>query len=880
MRKSVLLFLVPLLSVLAWASTTSSIESRALAEEPQSWRFAFTRFSYYIGSPALLGRTSIALDSKDLPHISYQYGDYHSLRHIYHNGMYWVRELVDNVDSRESAIAVDSKDYSHITYVEYQTTPSPRVKYAHFNGGSWKTEVVANYTENIGIFPGSTIALDSQDNPHITYLNGSGLQYAFFDGLSWTKETVDSDCPYAGSENARPFIALDSENHPHIAYSGLTETTRSLKYAGFDGSSWNIQTIDRGGAGPSLVLDPSGDPHISYNNGTALKYAYFDGALWNIEVVEMVSSGVYVTSLAIDSESRPHIVWGAKYAYYGDDSWEITTINEDEGYEYLNDPNSYRRSHGHWGSCLSIGSDDKLRVSYVSQPKLYWEEVRMAVGTKQYLTNFEFNYSSGSSPHVQPSLIEANSPAIQGVGTCKVRFSMFSNQWLDCGDWTLQKVMWQGSNVKPLADVTYTPVLGGTWTINCQVFLVSFKNSFKDNDGDDLHTLPSSFELVFPNGTTSAPLDPNLSYFIQNGNTTWNSILWQGNDVYPSNVSFDPTNGNPTVNCTICSLTLDPIFYDNTGTTLIHPTSWAIKFPNDTTRTVSSSVTYNQTPTGNYSISSITWKGAEVVPDATPTTSLTSDTLWSPSINCLLPTSISLSLSSSTSYVGFKVNINGSLTCNEVGLSETPLFLSYSVTGGETWNDMTLINTASDGSYSAVWMPAATGSYLVRATWSGDSIYPGSITTVNLAVIPFEEKSVFSVASNSTVSELAFNSTSRELSFTVTGPSDTTGYVNVFLAKTLVGDIADVEVYFDGDQIDYVATSLDDSWHLHFTYSHSIHSIAMSLGPARLIPPQLITPLSIGMLAAVLVVATILFIFRIRKGTPTTILDGAFSRAK
>jgi len=477
----------------------------------------------------------------------------------------------------------------------------------------------------------------------------------------------------------------------------------------------------------------------------------------------------------------------------------------------------------------------------------------------QYLTNIVFKDNSGTIT-LAPMQMKALAPN----GSFVTLYS-FSNQWLDNGTWTLKEVLWQNNNVKPSLDPTYTPTLGGTWNINCQVYSISFSNSFKDNAGNPLYALPSSFKLTFPNGTVSVPLDPSLSYHIQNGTTTWSSITWQGTEVTPSS-SFDAADGDPTVNCKIYSLTVEPVFYDITGTTLVQPSSWSIEFPNGTTTTVSSPVTYNQTQAGNYSIVSIIWKGTEVVPDITPTISLTSDKLWSPSVNSLLPTSLSTSLSSSTSYIGFKVEINGNLTCNEVGLSRAPILLSYSVTGGETWNDITIINTDSDGGYSALWMPSATGNYLVRALWSGNSTYPRTNTTVNLAVIPFEEENVFSVTSNSTVSELAFNSTSRELSFTVTGPSGTTGYVNVFLAKTLVENIADVKVYLDGDQLNYTITSTDDSWLLHFTYRHSTHTITISLGPAP-VPPQPINLLSLGILAVALTVVTGMLVFKIRRRT-------------
>lgn len=62
------------------------------------------------------------------------------------------------------------------------------------------------------------------------------------------------------------------------------------------------------------------------------------------------------------------------------------------------------------------------------------------------------------------------------------------------------------------------------------------------------------------------------------------------------------------------------------------------------------------------------------------------------------------------------------------------------------------------------------------------------------------------------------------------GPSGTTGYVDVYIAKTLIGNIAEVEVKLNGEEINYTATSLDDSWLIHFTYQHSTHSVTINLG--------------------------------------------------
>jgi len=192
---------------------------------------------------------------------------------------------------------------------------------------------------------------------------------------------------------------------------------------------------------------------------------------------------------------------------------------------------------------------------------------------------------------------------------------------------------------------------------------------------------------------------------------------------------------------------------------------------------------------------------------------------------------LDVSCKSSTSYSGFNVEIEGRLTLNETAITEAPILLSYSVNGGKSWQDLTMVTTASDGTFSAVWNPSVTGIYLIKAVYEADSDYYGATAVVTLSVTQYAEENVFSVTSNSTLSSLIFNSQTHELSFTVTGPEDTTGYVDVNIPNSLIANIANVKAYIDGDEIDYTSTSVDGFWHLHFIYQHSTHEVILSLGP-------------------------------------------------
>jgi hypothetical protein len=190
---------------------------------------------------------------------------------------------------------------------------------------------------------------------------------------------------------------------------------------------------------------------------------------------------------------------------------------------------------------------------------------------------------------------------------------------------------------------------------------------------------------------------------------------------------------------------------------------------------------------------------------------------------------LTVSCKSSTSFSNFRVEISGSLIYNGTALQGRPVLLSYSVDGGKSWNQLTLVSTDYNGGFLAVWLPAVTGNYLLKAEWEGDAIYSETSTVVNFVMSPFDEQIVFSVMSNSTISALAFNSTSGELVFTISGQSGTTGYVNVYIPKSLISDASNLKVFVDENAIEFHAESLVDSWFVSFIYSHSTHEVTMKM---------------------------------------------------
>jgi hypothetical protein len=207
----------------------------------------------------------------------------------------------------------------------------------------------------------------------------------------------------------------------------------------------------------------------------------------------------------------------------------------------------------------------------------------------------------------------------------------------------------------------------------------------------------------------------------------------------------------------------------------------------------------------------------------------TPDNIGQAIIMVMAGSKISISTLTSCTLVGLQISISGTLTDHrEKAISGELVFLLYKALGLE-WNTITSVYTETNGHYSAVWIPTATGYFTLKAEWAGNATHFGTNNSTTLSVIPYNNKYAFAVESNSTISALAFNSTANELSFIASGPPGTMGYARVFISKELVANISDLKVYVDENQVNYVTTSTDSSWILYFSYEHSTHDIVIAI---------------------------------------------------
>jgi hypothetical protein len=259
-------------------------------------------------------------------------------------------------------------------------------------------------------------------------------------------------------------------------------------------------------------------------------------------------------------------------------------------------------------------------------------------------------------------------------------------------------------------------------------------------------------------------------------------------------------------------------------------------------------------------------------PTSTPTSPPTNNPTSTPRPNLPTP-NIELTCKGSITDSTEKVQMNGQVTLNGNQVANAPVSISYSINNGASWNSLTMVTTVSDGTYSAVWHPDVTGYYLIKATCDATSAMNAASKTVSLALTPDEaEHNVFTVNSNSTITQFAFDSADSKLSFVASGPTGSTGYVEIYIPKTILGDISKLTTTIDGQQISYNSESQTDAWLITFNYHHSSHTVVMSMDGSVQAPnggggdnSKLLLYIAIPLVAVVIVALAAILLLKRRK---------------
>ena len=283
----------------------------------------------------------------------------------------WSSTTLDNIDGnygRYTSLAIDSNDKVHISYLD-ESGDYPKLMYGTDASGSF----VSTPIDEIAIWSGNngastSLVVDSNNKVHIAYYSGKGgnyVKYATDVSGVWVNTTIAGG---SGSSSAfYPSIAIDSVDNVHISYSASS----GLAYATDASGSWVHTIVDSlAGSRPSMTIDSNDKLHIAYfdSNINDLKYATDVSGEWVNITVDDTNVRDY-KSIGVDSGNNVHISYvqlgnaNSKHIKYATDisgSWTTTSVDTST--------NSVE------AVSLVIDSNDGVHISFVnfSTPNLYY----------------------------------------------------------------------------------------------------------------------------------------------------------------------------------------------------------------------------------------------------------------------------------------------------------------------------------------------------------------------------------------------------------------------------------------------------------------------------------------------------------------------------
>lgn len=325
--------------------------------------------------------TSLKIDGLGNVHVAYVLddGNRYPLRYAFwdHSLRHWFAMTVDqNVGS--CSLTLDSQRHPHISYTEFA---GGHLKYAHWDGAKWETEVLPINAEVINYY--NAIALTPDDHPNISFYEYRGpkdsdfkirMRTVMWDGKYWGLRTVD------GLEGSGKFNAMvaDLQGHLHLAYANVSAGTGSIRYAVWDGKSWSTEVVEgekeNNGHGVgfscNIALDKDANPHLTYMDEVEglVKYAVRRGGRWQIQVIGRVRGVAYPdrNSIAIDDHGVPYVGYfdagsgSLQVAHQERQKWIVETVDA----EYSGFTSSMQIDNGVIWISYADGANGGLKVAW------------------------------------------------------------------------------------------------------------------------------------------------------------------------------------------------------------------------------------------------------------------------------------------------------------------------------------------------------------------------------------------------------------------------------------------------------------------------------------------------------------------------------------
>ena len=187
--------------------------------------------------------SSLKIDKDGNAHICYIGAPGASLKYGFWDHLLkrWFLMVIAN-DANACSLALDSKQNPHISYADYGSGEGSKLRYASWDGTAWKKQAIPLNSEVITAY--SSIGLDLNDYPSLAFYEYRGprgtafkirLRNVMWNGKYWDVRTIDGQ---EGSGKVNN-MAVDSQGRFHLAYANVA--SGEMRYAYWNGKSWSCR---------------------------------------------------------------------------------------------------------------------------------------------------------------------------------------------------------------------------------------------------------------------------------------------------------------------------------------------------------------------------------------------------------------------------------------------------------------------------------------------------------------------------------------------------------------------------------------------------------------------------------------------------------------
>jgi hypothetical protein len=209
-------------------------------------------------------------------------------------------EVVDQWSGRGASLALDSQDRPHISYSSF----SDDLRYAFWDGSAWQKEVVSSAV-NVSHWD-TSICVDSFGTPYISYFTNDGTLMFATRGLRgiWTLHQVAATTGFDQIVHTSE-ITPGNDGQIHIIYNDGNATVREA-ISGPEGWT-NRKIADTSNGQFAAGTQEDGTIHAAYGSGYDLWYAFsLSGESWDSEEIATAPLPWYM-DFAIDQLGNPAI---------------------------------------------------------------------------------------------------------------------------------------------------------------------------------------------------------------------------------------------------------------------------------------------------------------------------------------------------------------------------------------------------------------------------------------------------------------------------------------------------------------------------------------------------------------------------------------------